>query len=82
MHRIKNIFLVVAVSLISVSAFSVSTTTALKDITEAVTRICSQPDKAGEYWDVDIKGTGEATVRLRLPSGKVTGLVKLDKKQW
>jgi hypothetical protein len=52
-------------------------------ITENITKVCDKPDHAGTYWDIKVKGSGEAGIRLKLLGlGKVTGESTFSKGEW
>ncbi|MCW5212282.1 hypothetical protein VU04_05170 [Desulfobulbus sp. TB] len=52
-------------------------------ITENVMKVCDKPDHAGTYWDVNMKGDGVASVRLKLLGlGKVTGEGTFSQGEW
>ena len=52
-------------------------------ITENITKVCDKPDHAGTYWDIKVKGNGEAGIRLKLLGlGKVSGESTFSKGEW
>lgn len=52
-------------------------------ITENITKVCDKPDHAGNYWDIKVKGSGEAGIRLKLLGlGKITGESTFSKGEW
>ena len=51
-------------------------------ITENIMKVCDKPENAGSYWDVQVKGDGEAAIKLKLAKLGVTGEAAFSKGEW
>ena len=68
--------------LMSVTSYASADDGLMERITSNVERVCDKPENAGEYWDVKVKGGGDASVRLKLANLGVTGEVEFQKGEW
>ncbi len=69
--------------LISQSVLAGNENNPINLITENITKVCDKPDHAGKYWDIKVKGNGEAGIRLKfLGLGKVSGESTFSKGEW
>lgn len=79
-----NISLPVVVFLIF--SFFISSATAEENIIEIITnnivKVCNKPDEAGSYWDIRVKGGGEAAIKLKLAKLGITGEAEFSKGEW
>ena len=54
----------------------------MKRITENIVRVCDKPEDAGKYWDMKVKGNGEAEIKLILGEIGLTGGAEFSKGEW
>lgn len=51
-------------------------------ITENIIKVCDKPQQMGRYWDVRVKGDGNAAIKLKLVELGVTGEVDFSEGEW
>jgi len=54
----------------------------INGITDNVMKVCDKPEDAGKYWDMKIKGNGEAELKLKLADLGLTGEAEFSKGEW
>lgn len=54
----------------------------INSITENLMKVCDKPENAGSYWDINVKGDGEAAVKLKLAKLGLTGEAEFSKGEW
>ncbi len=51
-------------------------------ISNNIVKVCDKPAEAGSYWDIRVKGDGEAGIRLKLAKLGLTGEAEFSKGEW
>lgn len=80
--RRLNILYVTVFSLFALPVFAANNAEALSQITDNIMKVCDKPENAGNYWDIRVKGNGEAEIKLKLAGIGVTGEAAFSKAEW
>ncbi len=80
--RRLNILYVTVFSLFALPVFAANNAEALSQITDNIMKVCDKPENAGNYWDIRVKGNGEAEIKLKLAGIGVTGEAAFSKSEW
>lgn len=54
----------------------------LNQITDNIMKVCDKPENAGSYWDIKVRGDGDAEIKLKLADIGVTGEAAFSKSEW
>lgn len=90
-RRFNTVFSVVSFSCVLLSSFvSVQSMaddpgeakTTMDLITDNIVKVCDKPENAGSYWDIKVKGGGEAAIKLKLAKLGLTGEAEFSKGEW
>ncbi len=80
-----RLFEILFVTIICVYSFTSHASTEASNIeliTENIMKVCDKPENAGSYWDIKVKGDGEADIKLKLANIGLTGEVGFSKTEW
>lgn len=67
---------------VSLYSATLAHATSMEQVTQNIKDICYAPTTTGKYWDVNIKGSGDANVKLKLANGGMSAEVAFRKGEW
>lgn len=80
--KIVSIFFVVISIVYVAAAESSPEENSINLITDNIMKVCDKPENAGSYWDINVKGDGNANIKLRLANVGLTTEVGFSKVEW
>ncbi len=81
MNAFFNLIIVMQLILLPKLAYGAEEINA-SSITDNLIKVCDKPENAGSYWDINVKGDGEASVKLKLAKLGLTGEAEFSKGEW
>lgn len=80
--KISKIYFIVTLILYGTVAESYPEENSINLITDNIMKVCDKPENAGSYWDINVKGDGNADIKLRLGNVGLTTEVGFSKVEW
>lgn len=80
--RLLMLIVIVPVIVLLVRTAEATDTDAKEQIKQTVKDICLSPTDKGKYWDVDLSGKGDATIKFKNMKPGISGEARLRKGEW